>query len=200
MFVPYIWLDNPMSLASGREVLGFAKTWGTPTFPDGSGRCTLTSYALAREGDRAADHLLLEIDRIDDGTDTGEVIESLADIALHAGKNLAALEGNAFTAGLRAGADILGDLLAHRLNSVFLKQFPEVEGSREAALQDIVETAYTVRKIKAQPIPGTYRLTVHDLFSQPLFKDLGLASQDIELAYRSELDFDVHQSRVLWRG
>lgn len=35
MFVAYIWLDNPMSLATGREVFGYPKSWGWPTFPSG---------------------------------------------------------------------------------------------------------------------------------------------------------------------
>jgi len=35
MFVPFIWLDNAMSLATGREVFGYAKSWGWPEFPPG---------------------------------------------------------------------------------------------------------------------------------------------------------------------
>lgn len=31
-FIPYMWLDNPISVASGREVYGYAKNWGWPEF------------------------------------------------------------------------------------------------------------------------------------------------------------------------
>lgn len=32
MFLPFMWLDNPISVASGREVYGFPKTWGWASF------------------------------------------------------------------------------------------------------------------------------------------------------------------------
>lgn len=31
-FLPWMWLDNPVSIASGREVYGYPKTWGWATF------------------------------------------------------------------------------------------------------------------------------------------------------------------------
>ncbi len=199
-FVPYIWLDNPMSLTSGREVLGFAKTWGKPTFPgdDGSGRCTLDALALAKHGDRVDTHRLLEVDPIDQGFDAGDVLDSLVDVARHARDALGQIDGDPYDPTFALARDVLGDLFAQRLNSVFLKQVPDVEGSSTAALQQIVETAYTVRKFNARPLLGRHRLTVHNLYSQPLWDDLGLADQELDLAYRCEMDFDVHQSRVLW--
>ena len=33
VFIPFMWLDNPISIASGREVYGFPKTLGWATFP-----------------------------------------------------------------------------------------------------------------------------------------------------------------------
>lgn len=33
VFLPWMWLDNPISVASGREVYGYPKTWGWATFP-----------------------------------------------------------------------------------------------------------------------------------------------------------------------
>ena len=32
VFLPYLWLDDPISIASGREVYGYAKNWGWPRF------------------------------------------------------------------------------------------------------------------------------------------------------------------------
>jgi hypothetical protein len=200
-FVPYIWLDNPMSLTSGREVLGFAKTWGTPTFPDDDddgGRCTLKVFGLGRKGDRADWHPLLEVDPIDRGFDAGDVLESLVDIARHARDALGQLDGQPYRPTFALARDIAGDLFNRRLNSVFLKQFPDVQGSTAAVAQQIVETAYTVRDFSARPLLGQYRLKVHPVFSQPVFDDLGLADQDLDLAYRLEMDFDVEDSRVLW--
>ena len=38
MFVPYLWLSNPMSLATGRELFGYPKSGGMPEFPDSDQR------------------------------------------------------------------------------------------------------------------------------------------------------------------
>ncbi|WP_028066813.1 hypothetical protein [Solirubrobacter soli] len=202
-FVPYIWLDNPMSLTSGREVLGFAKTWGTPTFPDddagdGESRCTLKVFGLGSKGDRADWHPLLEVDPIDRGFDVGDALDSLLDVARHARDALGDIDGSPFRPTFALVRDVVGDLFNHRLNSVFLKQFPDVQGSTAAVSQQVVETAYVVRKFSARPLLGQYHLTVHPVYSQPVFDDLGLADQDLDLAYRLEMDFDVQDSKVLW--
>ena len=46
MFVPYIWLDDPLSFASGREAGGWPKSWGWPVFskPDQPLRLELDVY------------------------------------------------------------------------------------------------------------------------------------------------------------
>ena len=70
------------------------------------------------------------------------------------------------------------------MRSVFLKQFPAVEGSEAAALQQITETSYVIRRLRARPLGGTYWLDVHPMNSHPLTEELGLESQAIGLAYR----------------
>ena len=60
------------------------------------------------------------------------------------------------------------------MRSVFLKQFPAVEGSEAAALQQITETSYVIRRLRAWPLGGTYWLDVHPMNSHPLTEELGL--------------------------
>src|SRR5689334_10532698 len=57
-----IYLDNPISLASGREMYGFPKAWGWPVMGDDA--CSLDVYGLDyRKGEAPARHPLLSVER-----------------------------------------------------------------------------------------------------------------------------------------
>jgi uncharacterized protein with NAD-binding domain and iron-sulfur cluster len=200
-FVPYLWVDPVMSVTTGREVVGFSKADGKPTFPgaDGSGSCTLDAFALAHRGDQAARHRALEVNPIDGRFEVADAFESLLDAAVGVRRALGELDGDPFALSVDLVADVVGDLAARRLNGVFLKQFPEVEGTK-ASLQQVVELAYTVREFQAAPLLGQHELIVHDLYSQPLQDELGLHSRELGPAFRCQMNFDVHHSRVLWSG
>src|SRR6202011_5620962 len=46
-FVPYMWVDNPLSLAGGREIYGYSKNWGAIGLPAGGDppvQLTLDAY------------------------------------------------------------------------------------------------------------------------------------------------------------
>jgi hypothetical protein len=199
MFVAYIWLDNPMSLATGREVFGYPKSWGWPTFPkDEPDRFTLDVFGLNYEPDaRAARHPLLEIVRGDPLPNAEPVeLDSLHAAARHAHKHLHGDDHVDF--GFRFVAGLVKDLIEHELGTVFLKQIRAIEDGTGAALQQIAEAHYTVKHFRAVPLLHSYEMTVHPLDSQPLFDELGLASGPVHLAYSCEIDFLVGGGRVVW--
>jgi uncharacterized protein with NAD-binding domain and iron-sulfur cluster len=200
MFVAYIWLDNPMSMTSGREVLGYPKTWGRLGFPEhgDGGPFGLAAFGLARAGDKAGFSPLLEVTRQASAERSEGPFHSLFELVSHAAEELFPGDPVELARALGAGPELLSDVARHRMRSVFLKQFPAVEGSEAAALQQITETSYVIRRLRARLLGGTYRLEVHPMNSQPLFEELGLESQTIDLAYVCEMDFDVRDSRVLW--
>jgi hypothetical protein len=201
MFIPYIWLDNAMSLATGRELFGYPKSWGSLGFPDPAApapRWSVDAFGLDYAPDAlAAIHPLLEVVR------TGTVEEAAVN-------DLVSLEELArdMASHLFVGSDVLGDLelLAgiaddvhdHRMRGVFLKQVRDVRDGLGAALQQIVEADYTILRLRAKPVLAEHRLTVHALDSHPVREELGLESQTLGLAYRVEMDFDVGGGRVLW--
>ena len=51
-FVPYMWVDNPLSLAGGREIYGYAKNWGWIGMPEGDPPAELTLDAYGGNYDR----------------------------------------------------------------------------------------------------------------------------------------------------
>jgi hypothetical protein len=198
MFVAYIWLDNPMSLATGREVFGYPKSWGWPTFPaDEPDKFTLDVFGLNYgPNERAARHPLIEVVRGDPLPDMKPVeLDSLHAAARHAHKHL---HGDRIDYGFRFVAELVKDLIEHQLPTVFLKQIRAIEDGTGAALQQIATAHYTVKRFRAAPLLHSYEMTIHPLASQPLADELGLASGPVHLAYECEIDFLVGGGRVVW--
>jgi hypothetical protein len=198
MFVAFIWLDNPMSLATGREVFGYPKSWGWPTFPKGDpDSFSLDVFGLNYGEDaRAARHPLIEIVRGDPLPDMKPVeLDSLHAAARHAHQHL---HGEHFDFGFRFVSGLVKDLIQHQMQTVFLKQIRAIEDGTGAALQQIAEAHYTVKRFRAAPLLHSYDMTIHPLDSQPLADELGLSSGPVHLAYECEIDFLVGGGRVVW--
>jgi hypothetical protein len=201
MFIPYIWLDNAMSLATGRELFGYPKSWGSLEFPaedEPAPHWKVDAFGLDYAPDAlAASHPLLEVVR------TGTIAQaaandliSLEELARDMATHLFA--GGGLLPDLELAADVVDDIRAERMRGVFLKQIRDVRDGLSAALQQIVEADYTILRLRATPLLAEHRLTVHDLDSHPVRDELGLDSQTLGLAYRVEMDFDVGGGRVLW--
>jgi hypothetical protein len=201
MFIPYIWLDNAMSLATGRELFGYPKSWGRLSFPgddDPAPVWKVDAFGLNYAPDAlAALHPLLEVVR------TGNVVEAAAN-DLYSLEELARdMAGHLFADGsvvsdLELAAGAIDDIRDHRMRGVFLKQIRDVRDGLAAALQQIVEADYTIVRLQAAPMLAEHQLTVHPLDSHPVGAELGLETQTLGLAYRVEMDFDVGGGRVLW--
>src|SRR5207247_6683262 len=119
-----------------------------------------------------------------------EELDSLHATARHAWKHLHG-DDDEVDIGLRFVAGLVKDLIEHRMPTVFLKQIRAIEDGTGAALQQIAEAHYTVKRFRALPLLHSYQLTVHELDSQPLGDELSLASGPVHLAYSCEIDFLV---------
>jgi hypothetical protein len=155
MFVAYIWLDNPMSMTSGREVSATRRpgaAWASPS------RATTGRSVSPRSGSRTpvtgpSFSPLLELTRQETVEETGAVpFRSLYELVSHAAEELIPGDPAELARALGAGPELLSDATRHRMRSVFLKQFPAVEGSETSALQQITETSYVIRRLRAWPL------------------------------------------------
>jgi hypothetical protein len=203
MFIPYLWLSNPMSLATGRELFGYPKSGGVPEFPDrGDGPQTwkLSVFGLDYGAGNLADwgQPLLEVVQGDSEQGSEEEIGSLLDVARHAGRRL--VEESDLIGDLEVAGSIVEDIARDRLPNVFLKQFRSVEDGLLAAFAQVTEADYEITKLSARPVLREHRLTVHNLDSHPVTAELGLGDQTLGPAYRVEMDFDVGWGHVLWDG
>lgn len=200
MFIPYMWLENPMSLATGRELFGYPKSGGWPQFPpdEGPQEWKLDVFGLDYAADALADrHPLLEVVQGDGAVAEAESdLSSLADVARHAADRL--FDDARVLGDVEIGASMIVDLLEDRLPNVFLKQFRDVRDGLGASLQQVVEADYRIVRLSASPLLREHHLTVHHLDSHPVTEELGLQDQKLGPAYTVEMDFDVGRGRVLW--
>ncbi len=203
MFIPYLWLSNPMSLATGRELFGYPKSGGAPEFPDGGAgpqRWKLSVFGLDYGPGNLAEwgQPLLEVVQGDpvDGAE-GE-IGSLLEVARHSARRLF---GDSHVAGdFEIAESLVEDIARDRLPNVFLKQFRSVQDGLLAAFAQVTQADYEITKLTAWPVLHEHRLTVHELDSHPVIAELGLSDQTLGPAYRVEMDFNVGWGHVLWDG
>jgi hypothetical protein len=201
VFLPYIWVDNAMSLATGRELFGYPKAWGWITVPDGDGPRAWGCDAFGLDfggGEVAGRRPLLQItegDAHDDGEDGP--LEDFFDFAQDVARRLFDRHDDEVRLSFRLARDLWGDLRAHAFPHLFLKQVHDVCDGDAAALQQITEARYTVRNAHARPLLREFDLTVHPLDSHPVITELGLTSQTLRLGYELSMDFVVGGGTVV---
>ena len=227
-FVPYMFVDSGTALASGREVFGYPKQLGDiviegPTLQPTSLR--LSTLACRRFGPTATACIetVLTIRRTGiSGTSVAPVGElddalaSLAELALSdearddrerlveavVDADLGDVLTDPFDFARTAGA-LVRDIDDNVLTMVFLKQFRSCEDAEAACYQAIVEVPHTLTRVGSFVfLPRDCQVTFEVLDSEPIVRDLGLASPVVtpRLGFTMELDFTVQPGRVLWQA
>jgi hypothetical protein len=192
LFTPYMWVDNPISLASGREMYGFAKAFGWMELP-GSDPAPAGLEVFGMDYGRDQSPSRRPLLRLDPGdrVDLAELAwTGLLDVARHLRR--------AVDTGLRLAESIVDDVRKDSVRQILLHQTRSPADGRRAALQQVTEVAYKVLRFHGRPLRYEYRLTVNPLDSHPLGAELGLADQTIRYGFRAESDFVVAPGRVLW--
>jgi hypothetical protein len=201
MFVPYIWLDDPLSMASGREAGGWPKSWGWPVFsPPGE---PLDLKLDAYGWNFGADHhprrrRLLRI-TAGPGAEDEEPssFESLADLFGEFWSTVRDDDGVLFP-DLGLGLDLLKDAFRAELPEVFFKQIRAADDPHGVALQQVVTSAAKVLRLSGRPLLGEHHLKVWHLDSSPVRPELGLVDQTARMGFKIEMDFIQEPGHVLW--
>ena len=204
--LPYVWVDVPTTMATGREVYGYPKELGWLTLSN-SPRSDLV-FAL--------DTLVLP-----EFTPNTELVRRpMMEVICadgeeprepkrweHPKEALDALHDllPAHT-GLRFYEHLLEQLLKREVPMVFLKQFRDVVDPTRACYQAIVESpARVVGLPLAWPFLAEYQVTLYDYASHPVAKDLGLGTPTNgaltltpSLAFEVRFDFLVERGTIIW--
>lgn len=206
-FLPYVWVDVPTTMATGREVYGYPKELAYLEGPASDDdplvvraeTMVLPAYDPDTQLVRAP---ILEIRRGD--ASAGVELASLWDAITHLG--VAAIEhGDLDLDVVRAIAD---DLFELKLPMVFLKQFRDIVDPSAACYQAIIESSARVEGVPiGWPLLDPTTITIWDYASHPIARELGLGTpQDGKLELTAPIgvevhfDFVVELGTVIWRA
>jgi hypothetical protein len=203
-FAPYLFVDIPQAVATGREVHGYRKDLGT-SFSDvdihadawvakAADLTHVDAWAVAAAGERLRPHRLIDVALpAAAGAPVAwpsqeEAVAELVDALT--GGDLAHLLGSA-SALLGLGAAALQATLKHTLVTlfhalvqgievslpiVFLRQIRCPHPSGQADVQQVIEapTRLALASLFAHKLPGAYALTFYDQASHPFSLELGV--------------------------
>lgn len=201
VFVPYIWVDNAMSLATGRELFGYPKAWGWIGAPDP--QATTRAWSLDAfgldfgRGETASRRPLLRVSEGPSRDGDGERYDGILGLAEDVVRRIFHRSDDELSMSFALAKELWRDLRRHAFPHVFLKQVHAMEDGDAAALQQITEAMYTVRDAHARVLLRDFALDVEPLDSHPVIEELGLRSQTMDLAYELRMDFTVGGGRVV---
>lgn len=209
-FLPYVFVNNPSAVATGREVYGFRKDAAqissikhirSPEF-------TVDAFALETLGSESTVEYrrLLSVKRKNASPKAEAPFWTGAQQAQQA--ILGALAGNeagkVMVGWLEKSLDLL-DVSRAGIPFVFLKQFRHVADTRKACYQAIVEApARTTAFHGGGLLDGEYQIELQSLQSHPIAEKLGLQLQngkiDATAGWWVNIDFVMDKGREVWRA
>lgn len=205
MIMPYLVLDNPVAIASGREIFGYCKQAGVIGLPGDPGRnsdLTVDLFATRTFGADSQEIMQRLLTLTPVGMRPSPTLSGIGTFAegvkaLHA--HLAPAMA-AWHPGLELTADILADLLKHQVPQLFLKQFRDIADGRRACYQAITEAMAEVTRFDSFPELVEYEMVLAQLDSSPIAADFGFNPTQRVVGTRFEYDMIIHPGRVLWQA
>ena len=206
-YIPYIWVTNAYTMATGREAFGYPKSFGWanmaaspddlgPLWADGM---VIPEYTPETEVSRQR---LLTLTR-------GELLRGSPGPGFGAGEGHLAVKSVLDHLIPRYGSNKvdwdkvrkLADGMA--LPMVFLKQFRDCTDPTAACYQAIIEANATVTDFKKlKMLPSTWNLNLRQYASAKVIDDLGVAADTPTLGFGVwiEYSFSMDLGREVWRA
>jgi len=205
-FIPNMWVQNPVSLAGGREVVGYNKSWGKIGFPKGvtaPERFTLEAYGVKKFSPTTElkEFPLIDVHRREIGKPAkARSWSSIDQIFQTITKDFPLKTESLVMPGVRMDANLFNDLLNRQIPQVFLKQSRSMVDGLKADYQAVIKVPAHINNLKSITELPEYRVTIHHQDSYPLFEDLGVRSQKSLMSFEVKMDFTIENGQVLWEG
>jgi len=206
-FLPYVYVDSPSTMVTGREVYGFNKALGRFTLPPRGSIGDVTASTLVLDPYAPTTQMtwktVVSIDA--PGTEpfplpapehTSPESFVKAVFAALTGRDDGTVEDPTF----RLMLNVFDYLATMEVPVVFLKQFRDAESPDLACYQSVVVANQKVTKFRGGGfLPSGYQITVTSYDSQPIATDLGLAAGTLTpfAAFHSDFDFILPAGKVV---
>jgi hypothetical protein len=194
---PYIFVDNPMSLAGGRETYGYPKSLGRFGFATGDdgkmhadGPMSVTTYG-GNFGDKADWHPIISMKpsrtqpEVEGETELAGEEEFISDLT-----GLDPNQEGILPIGLKVVERAAREALKGESHQLFLKQFRDAHEPGAACYQDIITAPIRMRNTKAKLRWQKWDVDITEFDSHPICRDLGLrAENSTHKTYGMNMDF-----------
>jgi uncharacterized protein with NAD-binding domain and iron-sulfur cluster len=213
-FMPYLFVDNPVALTTGREVLGYFKQLGEVGLPGPGGRENFFLNVLGAKQMAAGvewgeqrlltvagrDPQVLRPRQAKQYTKTTDVADDRPTLmsklqALVKSVMCSPIPGNA----ILATGDFCG-LLSGSASQLFLKQFRAAGDGNAAAYQAVTMAEYNVTGIHSIRPTQSFGITIHPLESLPIATELGVNPDMVETGVEVNFEMTLGSGRVLWQA
>ena len=205
-FIPNMWVQNPVSLAGGREVVGYNKSWGKITFPTGIApeRFGLQAFGVKKFSPTAelTELPLIDVNRQANGASTqARSWSSLQGVFRAMEQDFLALEKDALMIpGLQLAENLFDDFFKMQIPQIFFKQSRSMVDGLKADYQAVIKAPAQVNELKSLTELPHYSVTFHRQDSYPIFDELGIKSQSTLMSFNVKMDFTIQNGQVLWEG
>lgn len=193
-YFPYLLVDSPVTMASGREIWGYRKMWGDLEYVPGSYQPVAASTWVLKEYQPDQELQMAEVARIFPPVDAGarpvrDLLGKVEQAVVDVGMDLGVALGN-IMAMFTGGDDV---------RMVFVQELRDAQYPQRAAFQALIESMMSITVVRSSKmLPNGYSVQLTDYASYPLISDLGIAvSNNIA---KSELTVEVDFDCILQNG
>ena len=181
-YFPYIYVDNPWAIATGREVFGYPKAWSKldippdPKHPAPVGLQTMVLPVLG-QGTKLELKPLIEVNVHREGL-ISSIVHEIENIAIGVKDYLLGHAGLLGQLDRSLLAEVEHTITEGRIPVVSLKQYRDAVSPDHACYQAIVNAVMRITKYHGGGLlMGRYEVKIHDYASTPIVQELGLKLQ-----------------------
>lgn len=195
--LPYVFVDNPVSLINGREDYGYQKSLAQFAVSPLAGE-NVTVNAYGGEFGRKNVASWVPVLSLKPTTAQPASPGPLEDPEAVA-SNVASLSVQRMRSRARANAleGFIGGMVAGTSRQVFLKQFRDAEQAGKACYQRIVQVPVKLTVTAARTLYSEWEITVHSQNSHPITTDLGVQNQRRSIAGEIEGSLELKTGELV---
>ena len=200
---PYIFVNNPFAMATGREVYGFPKTiaqFQIPELKSSPEPYWVETLAMERfQADSLSQHMrVLEVIRTEHTQNAPQQIEAVQSlISMLTGEN-----ENVSTRLSLGWQNLQSIVQTQEIQMAFLRQLRDIHQPTVAAYQEIIEAPSRVARFhQGGVLSGVFEVRLPRNASYPIAESLGLDTErnPVKGAYWMDFDFFLDVGKTLWK-